>query len=206
MLRRTCKIIWLQSSAFPWSAGQSQPTQKAPIWPLFPRQRSKGTESESPPRWWFVTAFPWHKVLSYNDSALLIFYTLTDVKRILSQGRQVSDFQRGKGAVEVPKWACQMPRDVPTQNSATIAQECELWFLFFPHSVYTMWHALFTEADLSTLLYCWPAFISPLTLLTLASIWQLNTLHHSATFTPRTDVELIAAFFISNLWGYKQLP
>lgn len=81
----------------------------------------------------------------------------------------------------------------PSAESTTLAQVCELWFLFFPHSVYMMWHALFIGADLSALLYCWPAFISSLTLLTLASIWQLNTLHHSATFTLRTDVELITA-------------
>lgn len=54
--------------------------------------------------------------------------------------------------------------------------------------------------------YCWPAFISSLTLLTLASIWQLNTLHYSAMFTIRTDMQLIAAFFISNPWGHMELP
>lgn len=53
--------------------------------------------------------------------------------------------------------------------------------------------------------YCWPAFTS-LTLLTLASIWQLNTLHYSAMFTVRTDMQLIAAFFISNPWGHMKLP
>lgn len=76
---------------------------------------------------------------------------------------------------------------------ATPAQVCELWFLFFSHCVYTRWHALFIGTDLSTLLYCWPPFISSLTLLTLAGVWQLNTLYHYSIHS-RTDVELIAAF------------
>lgn len=63
--------------------------------------------------------------------------------------------------------------------------------LSFPHMV---WHLLFTETYLSVILYCWPAFTSSLTLLTLDSIWQLNTLDYSETFTIRTDMELIAAF------------
>lgn len=32
--------------------------------------------------WWFIMAFPWHQVLSYTDSALLILYTLIDVREL----------------------------------------------------------------------------------------------------------------------------
>lgn len=58
-------------------------------------------------------------------------------------------------------------------------------------------HPLFIRGYLSVgffPFYCWPVFTSSLTLLTLASTWQLNTLHYSVTFAIRTDMELIAAF------------
>lgn len=61
----------------------------------------------------------------------------------------------------------------------------------FPHM---MWHLLFIAIYLSVPLYYGQLFTSSLTLLTLDNIWQLNTHNYSATFTIRTDTELIAAF------------
>lgn len=61
----------------------------------------------------------------------------------------------------------------------------------FPHMV---WHLLFIAIYLSLPLYYGQLFTSSLTLLTFDNIWQLNTDNYSATFTIRTDMELIAAF------------
>lgn len=91
-----------------------------------------------------------------------------------------------------------MPREIiwgcPTKEFLQLLPKSVSYdFCFLPHSVYMRWHALFIETDLSTLLYCWPAFFSSLTLLTLAGVWQLNTLYH-CNIRSRTNVELIAAF------------
>lgn len=137
-------------------------------------------------------------MVSYTGSAILIFYTVWLMLENSPTRGVIKWFPERKRSIEVSMWTQEMPQeitwDVPARNSTTIAWVSELRFLFVPHTVYMMWHASFTGADLPTLLHCWPAFISALTLLTLASIWQLNTLHHSATFTLRTDMELIAAF------------
>lgn len=91
-----------------------------------------------------------------------------------------------------------MPKEIiwgcPTKEFLQLLSKCVSYdFCFFSHCVYTRWHALFIGTDLSTPLYCWPPFISSLTLLTLAGVWQLNTLYHY-NIRSRTDVELIAAF------------
>lgn len=48
--------------------------------------------------WWFIMAFPWHQVLSYTDSALLILYTLIDVREL----------SRLEGGYKFESWLCHL--------------------------------------------------------------------------------------------------
>lgn len=70
--------------------------------------------------WSPIMAFPWHQVLSYPGSALLIFYSLWLMLANSPTRKAIKWFPGRKGAAEVSKWARKMPKeiiwDVPAPN------------------------------------------------------------------------------------------
>lgn len=152
----------------------------------------------TPLAWWFIMTFPWLQVLSYTLPQLFFCFTLWLMLANSPTRKAIKWFPERKRSC----WGLQA--SMPDAQGNSLGCSSAEFYSYCPRMCYDFcffctvypWYdmLLFIGADFPTLLYCWPAFISSLTLLTLASIWQFNTLHHSAMLTLRTDVELIAGF------------
>lgn len=197
--KEPAKSFGHQSHVFPRSAkANSGHTEGISLTSLSRAEVKGGWKWITSLAWWFIRTFPWHQVLSYALPLFFLYFALWLMLENSPTRKVIKWLPARKGGC----WGLQasMP-DAQGNNLGCLDAEfynyCSrmCYDFCFSCTVYTRCDMfLFIGADLPTLLYCWPAFISSLTLLTLASIWQLNTLHHSAAFALRTDVELITDF------------